>query len=77
MFIYPYFVHIGRWGFDLYGHFQQCLNFIVTAFGIVQCTNLFPYTQVGNRTWHIITVHYFIAIAKPVTNNLLAKYNKT
>jgi hypothetical protein len=31
MFIYPYFVHIGRWGFDLYGHFQQCLNFIVTA----------------------------------------------
>ena len=31
MFIYPYFVHIGRWGFDLYGHFQQCSNVIVTA----------------------------------------------
>ena len=31
MFIYPYCVHIGRWGFDLYGHFQQCSNVIVTA----------------------------------------------
>jgi hypothetical protein len=44
---------------------------------IAQYTNMFPYTQVGNMTWHIITVPYFIAIAKPVTNNLLAKYNKT
>jgi hypothetical protein len=66
----------------LYNYLRRILsekNMICPWFvsGIVQYTNMFPYTQVGNTTWHIITVPYFIAIAKPVTNNLLAKYNKT